>query len=69
MKLPIQEGIERAGPFFSFVIGLGIASLICRRAFTTETTLAVPIHELESTISKVNGKCYSYRVEDAVCKK
>jgi hypothetical protein len=69
MKLHIQEGIARAGWFFSFVIGLGLASLICRRAFTTQITLAIPIKELESTVSKVNGKCYSYRVEDAVCKK
>jgi hypothetical protein len=67
MKIPIVEAIRRAGPFFSFVIGLGISVLLFHRDYTVMRTLAVPLKDVVEKVSKNDGKCYKYRVEDADC--
>jgi len=65
--IDITKAIERAGPFFSFVIGLGISVLLFHRNYATHRTLAVPLADVDSKTVKVDGKCYKYRVEDATC--
>lgn len=65
--LDISRAIERASPFFSFIIGLGVSALLFHRAYGVKRTLALPVDELQDKIVKVDGKCYRYRVEDATC--
>ena len=65
--LNISRAIERASPFFSFVIGLGVSALLFHRAYGVKRTLALPVDELQDKVVKVDGKCYRYRVEDATC--
>ena len=65
--LDISRAIQRASPFFSFIIGLGVSALLFHRAYGVKRTLAVPVDELQDKIVKVDGKCYRYRVEDATC--
>jgi len=65
--IDITKALERAGPFFSFIIGLGISVLLFHRNYDTYRTLALPLPEIESKTVKVDGKCYKYRVEDASC--
>ena len=67
VMINITRAIENAGPFFSFVIGLGISVLIFHRNYTTYRILGVPLEEIDSKTVKVDGKCYKYRVEDATC--
>lgn len=69
MVLNITASIDRARPFFSFIIGLGLAALLFHRDFTTHHTLALPLEDVKSKTNRVNGKCYRYRVEDATCEK
>ena len=65
--IPIVDAIRRAGPFFSFVIGLGISVLLFHRDYAVMRTLAVPLQDVVEKVSKSDGKCYKYRVEDADC--
>jgi hypothetical protein len=65
--IEITRAIQRAGPFFSFVIGLGLSVLLFHRNYATIQTLAVPVHDVTEKTVKVDGKCYQYRVEDATC--
>lgn len=63
----LTEAIERASPFFSFIIGLGIAAILFHRNYSTIQTLGVPLKDTTEKVVKVDGKCYRYRVEDANC--
>jgi hypothetical protein len=65
--LDITKSLERAAPFFSFVIGLGVSVLLFHRNFDVIRTLALPPSEFTDKVVKVDGKCYRYRVEDASC--
>ena len=65
--LKITEALHRAGPFFSFIIGLGISALLFHRNFGVVRTLALPVSETIDKVVKVDGKCYRYRAEDATC--
>ena len=65
--LRILEAIERASPFFSFIIGLGIAVILFHRQYNTIRTLGIPLLDATEKVVKVDGKCYRYRVEDANC--
>jgi hypothetical protein len=65
--LDFTKSIERASPFFSFVIGLGISVLLFHRDYATYRILGVPLDDVNSKTTKVDGKCYKYRVEDATC--
>jgi hypothetical protein len=67
MKVPITNVLHRGAPFFSFIIGLGLAVLLFHRSFGVVRTLAIPIHEATNKTVKVDGKCYRFRVEDAEC--
>jgi hypothetical protein len=63
----ILDGIRKASPFFSFVIGLGLSVLLFHRDYATIRTLALPLLDITTKTVKVDGKCYKYRVEDATC--
>jgi hypothetical protein len=65
--LDFTKAIERASPFFSFVIGLGISALLFHRNYDTRRVLGVPLQDVNTKTVKVDGKCYKYRVEDATC--
>lgn len=65
--IKIVEAIHRGAPFFSFVIGVGIAALLFHRDFMVVRTLAMPLEEVLNKTVKVDGKCYKYLVEDASC--
>lgn len=61
------QAIERGSPFFSFIIGLGIAAILFHRNYSTVLTLGVPVKDAVDKVVKSDGKCYRYRVEDATC--
>jgi hypothetical protein len=63
----LAQVIERASPFFSFIIGLGIAAILFHRNYSTIRTLGMPLKDTTDKVVKVDGKCYRYRVEDASC--
>jgi len=56
-----------ANMFFSFVVGLGIAVLMFHRPQTEVEVSAIPPAKLKDMVSRVDGKCYRFRVEDASC--
>lgn len=63
----LLDVITRASPFFSFVIGLGIAVILFHRKYESVLTLAVPLKDATERIVRADGKCFRYRVEDASC--
>jgi hypothetical protein len=63
----ILEAIHRGAPFFSFIIGLGIAVVLFHREYSTVRTLGLPLKDTLDKIVRSDGKCYRYRVEDANC--
>jgi hypothetical protein len=63
----LVDVIRRASPFFSFVIGLGIAVILFHRKYESVLTLAIPIKDATERIVRADGKCFRYRVEDASC--
>ncbi len=63
----IIDALERGAPFFSFLIGLGIAVIVFHRNYATIRTLGLPLKDTMDKVVKVDGKCYRYRVEDATC--
>jgi hypothetical protein len=65
--LSIARVLHRGTPFFSFIIGLGLAVLVFHRQYTVVKTLGVPVHDITGRTVKADGKCYRYRVEDAQC--
>ena len=67
MVVKFAQAFERAAPFFSFVIGLGISVLLFHRNYETIRRLALPLKDVTDRVVKVDGKCYRYRVEDARC--
>ena len=65
--IKILDAVHKGAPFFSFIIGLGIAVILFHRNYSTVRTLAIPLKDTTNKIVKVDGKCYRYRVEDANC--
>jgi hypothetical protein len=63
----IAQALHRAAPFFSFVIGLGIAAVLFHRNYDTINTVALPVKDVVDKVVRVDGKCYRYRVEDSNC--
>jgi hypothetical protein len=63
----ILEALHRGAPFFSFIIGLGIAVVLFHREYSTVRTLGLPLKDTLDKIVRSDGKCYRYRVEDANC--
>jgi hypothetical protein len=56
-----------ANYFFSFVVGLGLAVLMFHRPQTEVEVSAIPPSEIRDMVTRVDGKCYRFRVEDASC--
>lgn len=54
-----------ANMFFSFVIGVGLSVLMFHRARKEFVTSAVDVDQLANTITKIDGKCYRFRITDA----
>jgi hypothetical protein len=70
MKIPrvdVSAVLTKGAGFFSFLIGFGVAVLFLHRPYVVESILPVPLEKLETAVSKHDGKCYRYRVEDASC--
>jgi hypothetical protein len=63
----ILEALHRGAPFFSFIIGLGIAVVLFHREYSTVRTLGLPLKDTLDKVVRSDGKCYRYRVEDANC--
>lgn len=63
----IPEAVNRASPFFSFLIGLGLAVIFFHRKFDVARVLALPVDKVTEKVVKADGKCYKYSVEDATC--
>lgn len=63
----IREILQKpsTNAMFSFVIGLGVAVLLFHRVRTEYVVSAIDLDKLESTITKIDGKCYRFRVTDA----
>jgi len=63
----IREILQKpeANAFFSFVIGVGLAALMFHRAQTSYVVSALPVDQIASSITKLNGKCWRFRVTDA----
>ena len=58
---------QEARWFFSFVLGVGLAVLMFHRPQFEVDVSAIPVRELKKIITRVDGKCYRYRIEDASC--
>ncbi len=67
MMVHIGDIIKKpeANMFFSFVIGVGLSVLMFHRARKEFATSAIEIDQLANSISKIEGKCYRFRVTDA----
>lgn len=61
------EAIHRASPFFSFIMGLGIAAILFHRSYGQMRSLAIPVKDAVDKVVRTDGKCWRYRVEDATC--
>ena len=63
----IREILKKpeANVLFSFVIGLGLAVLLFHRSRKEYVVSAVNVDELVNTVTKIDGKCYRFRVTDA----
>ena len=57
----------RAEFFFSFLIGLGFVVMLFHRPVHSVRSLALEPSNFENKNVKAEGKCYTYRVEDASC--
>jgi hypothetical protein len=63
----IREVLQKpeANAFFSFVIGLGIACLLFHRDRKTYIIPAMNVKDIPTMVSKIDNKCYRFRVTDA----
>lgn len=52
---------------FSFIVGLGLAVLLFHRPQRTKNISAVSPAELKDALTRVDGKCYRFKIEDASC--
>ena len=53
--------------FFSFVVGLGLAVLMFHRQQSEIDVSAIPPGKIREMVTRVDGKCYRFRVDDASC--
>jgi len=53
--------------FFSFIIGLGVAILLFHSLQTIWNVPAVPLQEMTERVTRMDGKCYRFKIEDASC--
>lgn len=57
----------RANIVFSVIVGLGLAVLMFHRPQKVRNVSAVSPAELKDAITRVDGKCYRFKIEDASC--
>jgi hypothetical protein len=58
---------EKAVPFLSFLIGLGITIMLFHRPIPVRQALSVPAGEIEGRVVRHGDKCIKYVAEDAEC--
>lgn len=58
---------EKAAPLLSFIIGLGVIVMLFHRPFVTNSTLSMPVSDIEGAIVKQGTKCFQYHAEDSQC--
>jgi hypothetical protein len=58
---------EKAVPFLSFLIGLGVIIMLFHRPIPVRSTLSVPPGEIEGRVVRHGDKCIKYVAEDAEC--
>ena len=51
----------------SFLVGMGVAVLMCHKPIPHKTMLGLPVSDIEGKVVSVGGKCYSYSAEDSPC--
>lgn len=63
----IREILQKpeANAFFSFVIGLGLACLLFHRDRKSYIIPAVNVKDIPKIVTKIDKKCYRFRVTDA----
>lgn len=54
-----------ANMLFSFVIGVGLSVLLFHRVRKEFVVPAVDADQLVNSITKIDGKCYRFRITDA----
>lgn len=54
-----------ANKLFSFVIGLALAILMFHRVRRSYVVPAIDLDSIQNAITKIDGKCYRFRVTDA----
>ena len=57
----------RSEGFFSFLVGVGVIVMLFHRPIRMERTLALDASEFDNKTIRAEGRCYTYRVEDASC--
>jgi hypothetical protein len=58
---------EKAVPFLSFLIGLGVTIMFFHRPIPVRQSLSVPPGEIEGRVVRYGDKCIKYVAEDAEC--
>ncbi len=58
---------EKAVPFLSFLIGLGITIMLFHRPIPVRQSLSMPAGEIEGRVVRNGDKCIKYVAEDAEC--
>ena len=58
---------EKAVPFLSFLIGMGVTIMLFHRPIPVRQALSVPPSEIEGRVGRNGDKCIKYVAEDAEC--
>jgi hypothetical protein len=58
---------EKAVPFLSFLIGMGVTIMLFHRPIPVRQALSVPAGEIEGRVVRSGDKCIKYVAEDAEC--
>jgi hypothetical protein len=58
---------EKAVPFLSFLIGMGVTIMFFHRPIPVRQSLSVPPGEIEGRVVRHGDKCIKYVAEDAEC--
>ena len=59
---------EKSIAFLSFLIGMGLMVLLFHKPYESTDSLTLPVSKVEQTTVRHDGKCYSFKAEDSVCK-
>ena len=58
---------QKAVPFLSFLIGMGVTIMLFHRPIPVRKALSVPAGEIEGRVVRSGNKCIKYVAEDAEC--